>query len=231
MALVIKSWNITSQAAAGQPYVQIVARKAGLVAYLLSLLGIDATVSFEVTARHVFFGTGSLAGFNRRYVPLNHIASTFYGLSKPWKTTVAVIVLSLMLGISLIGVGSRATTVIGTLVLFGGVGIAVAIYFLNKSLTIGFTDVSGLSSGLAFKTSVIEGQQIDENATEGVIQLIEHLIKPTQGAPIPPLAMGSNAGSPPKARPATRCPGCQAPIAIGDTFCGGCGNQLALSPA
>ena len=85
MALVIKSWQANSSAAPGEPYVSIVARESGLLSFVLSLLGIDATVKLQVTARHVFFEVGSLAGFNRLFVPLEHVCSSFYGRHKPWR--------------------------------------------------------------------------------------------------------------------------------------------------
>lgn len=218
MALVIKSWKVTSNPKPGEPYVEIVGRKAGLLSWLLSLIGIDATVSMKVTARHMFFGTGSLAGFNRRIVLLPHISSTYYGLYKPWKMTAVFIAISFSLGVSLIGVGSRGSVIFGTLVLFGGVGAALLYYFLNKSLSIGFVEDSGYSGNLVFKRSVIEGQAIDENASEVVIQMIEHLVQPAMDASIAPVVIGAGARN--------ICPKCKATVSPNDPFCGECGYRL-----
>lgn len=52
MALVIKSWSVNSNPAAGQPYVRIVGRESGIVSFILALVGIDATTSLIVTSRH-----------------------------------------------------------------------------------------------------------------------------------------------------------------------------------
>ena len=59
-----------------------------------------------------------------------------------------------------------------------GIGtiIGVIYYFLNKHLTVGFVEVSGVVNAIAFKRSVIEGQNIDENQAQAVIELTQQLI-------------------------------------------------------
>lgn len=247
MALVVKSWKVTSNAAPGEPHVVIVARKPGLMSFILSLLGIDATASFQVSARHIFYEVGSLAGFIRRFTPLEQVSSTYYGLFKPWKTTTVFIAISLMLGLTLIKAGGTGMVVFGTLVLFGGVGLSLLYYFLNKQLSIGFVEVSGFTAGLVFKRSVIEGQQIDEQATESVIRIIEHLVKPT-GAPLPAANIGSAPKSGAMAAPAPqnlselgrnlgmgkpaaplRCAKCGASLTSSAAFCDGCGAKAPMA--
>lgn len=230
MALVIKSWKVNSNAGAGEPHVVIVARKPGLVSFILSLLGIDATVSMQVTARHVSYDVGSLAGFVRRFIPLESVCSTYYGLYKPWKTTAIFIALSVGLGSAFMG-HSTGMTVLGTLILFGGIGLALLYYFLNKQLSIGLVDMSGYAAGLNFKRSVIEGQEIDERATESVIKVIEHLIKPTAGVALPAMNIGtsSKAATASPAPLSGRCTKCGAALVAGSRFCDGCGTSVPLS--
>jgi hypothetical protein len=188
VALVVKSWKVTSHPAPGEPNVAIVARDSGLMSFVLSLVGIDATATLQISSRHVFYEKGSLSGFERRFVPLEHVAHTFYGRIKPWKKTGFFIALSVGLGGSLGGA-------LGMLLALVGVALSLLYYFLNRTLTIGVTDVSGKETGLSFGRSLLEGQEIDEKAAENVMRIVEHLIKPTADAPLGDMSLGSTSGS------------------------------------
>ena len=255
MAMVVKSWKVTSHPAPGEPNVAIVARDSGLLSFVLSTLGIDATASLQVSSRHVFYEEGSLAGFTRVFVPLEHVAHTFYGRIKPWKQTGSFIALSIGLGVLLPG---------GILILLVGVALSLLNYFLHRTLEIGVIDVSGARTSLSFSRSVIEGQEVDEKAAENVIRIIEHLIKPTEGVLLGDMSFGSASGSGAMASaapqtiaelgrnfglasPATpqsasaaagarsvaatadksvTCPKCGHAVAADEVFCGGCGHKL-----
>lgn len=188
MAMVVKSWKVMSNPAPGEPNVAIVARDSGLMSYVLSMVGIDATATLQIVSRHVFYEEGSLAGFTRRFVPLEHVAHTFYARVKPWKTTGILIALS-------IGLGGMASGAIGMLVLLVGIALSLLFYFLHRPLTIGVMDVSGTPTGLTFGRSLLEGQEIDEKAAENVMRIIEHLIKPTEGVLLGNMSLGSASGS------------------------------------
>ncbi len=192
MTLVVKSWKATSHPAPGEPNVEVVARDSGLLSFVLSVVGIDATVTLHISSRHVFHEEGSLAGFTRSFVPLEHVARTFYGRVKPWKNTSGFMALSAVLG-SMVG-GAW-----GMLLFLVGVALSLLYYFLNRTLTIGVVDVSGFKTSLTFSRSLIEGQEIDEKAAENVIRIIEHLIKPTEGALLGDVSLASTSGSGAKA--------------------------------
>ena len=188
MALVVKSWKVTSHPAPGEPNVAIVARDSGLMSFVLSMVGIDATSTLQISSRHVFYEEGSLAGFTRRFVPLEHVASTFYGRIKPWKKTGFFIALS-------IGLGGMVSGAFGMLVLLVGIALSLLYYFLNRTLTIGVIDVSGTVTELSFGRSLLEGQEVDEKAAENVMRIVEHLIKPTEGVLLGDMSFGSTSGS------------------------------------
>ncbi len=57
-ALVLKQFTINPE---GEKYVHIVARKAGLFSWLLTLLGVDATTDFRVYSNRIYFQKGSLS--------------------------------------------------------------------------------------------------------------------------------------------------------------------------
>lgn len=52
MALVVKSWKATSHPAPGEPNVEVVARDSGLLSFVLSVVGIDATVTLQISMLH-----------------------------------------------------------------------------------------------------------------------------------------------------------------------------------
>ena len=250
MALVVKYWKVTSRAAPGEPNVSIIARESGLLSFVLSLFGIDATTTLQVSARHVFHERGALSGYKRTFFPLEKVASTSYGRHKPWKKTAFFVALSILLGNTVGGFGGALLLVIGT-------ALSLLYYFLRRNLSISVTNVATEKIELEIARSLIEGQEIDEKAAEGVVRVIEHLIKPTAGVVAEDMDLGSpGAGSPTTAaapqtlaelgrslgivRPANTehsvasarsevpnsCPKCGTAVTLKDAFCGGCGHQL-----
>lgn len=161
-AFVIKSWFASDQADVQGNYVNISGRAGGFVSWLLNLLGISPTVSLVVSADKVTFQKGSLEGTLHFITPLENTCSMFYAFKRPLKEAV---ILGIILGAA-------------TFFTFGLIGIAIAIlyYVLNKTLTIGFTDVGGRMSQIPFKRSVIEGQRIDEDNAARVCEIVQRLV-------------------------------------------------------
>ena len=158
MALVLKSWSASATPDAAGVYVNIVGRQAGLISWLLSLMGIDPITSIEIKGDIIHFAQGSLEGTERRVIPISSVCSAYYGYKKPWKEAVAI-------GVVLMPV------------FFIGVVAGPLYYFLNKTLTVGVIEVSGWVGGFSFKRSVIEGKEITENEAHAVIEIIRTLIE------------------------------------------------------
>lgn len=86
MAYVIKSWVAeTKPIDEAKNFVRIVARKQGIISYIFSLFGIDATIVIKVGMDRIEYSKASLAGFETRLIPLQGICSKLYGFHKPWK--------------------------------------------------------------------------------------------------------------------------------------------------
>lgn len=158
MALVIKEW-VANENPPNGIYIKIMGREAGLLSWLLSLVGIDPTSTLTVDKDNFLFEQGSLSGFSRRVIPLNNICSGFYGYAKPWKEAV---IIGVLLGSVTFGIG---------------IIVGIIYYFLNKQLTLGVVENSGIASAIQFKRSVIEGKQIDEKEGAKVIQILEQRLK------------------------------------------------------
>lgn len=161
-AFVIKSWRANDHPDAEGSYVNISGRAGGFVSWMFNLLGISPTVQLLVRADKIIFQKGSLEGTLNFITPLENTCSTFYAFKRPLKEA---IVLGIVLGAL-------------TFFSFGLIGIAIAIlyYVLNKTLTMGFTDIGGRVSEIPFKRSVIEGKTLDETEAARVCEIIQQLV-------------------------------------------------------
>lgn len=236
MSLVVKSWSIKSRPAGDEPFARVVAREAGLLSFLLSLLGIDATTSLVVTRHGFEFEQGSLAGFRRNMTPFNHVSTVFYGRFKPWKVTGVFIVFSL------------SFLPLSVWLMLVGVVASLLFYYLNRELTVGFTESGGNNFGIVFKRSVVEGQEIDEVALRNFAVIVEALLRGDHkmlgamsmgGAPsgarmagVAPTNLGELVSGPKlfeaaaaAASSALCCVKCTSTLTKGEVFCSTCGTK------
>lgn len=155
---VVKSWEINAKPNRNGNFVEIIGRAPGLLSWLLALAKIDPTISIFIKPNKVVYEEGSFQGKIRRIIPLGNVSSFFYGYTKPWKECLfwGLILAAFTFGISVIA--------------------ALVFYFLNKTLSIGISERSGLLSGIDIKRSVIEGQKIDEEDAEKVCFILEQLV-------------------------------------------------------
>ena len=61
-----------------------------------------------------------------------------------------------------------------------GAVIAALVYYLNRTLTLGFVEQSGVISGIRFKRSVIENIDINQEQSKMVCLLVQRLIESKQ---------------------------------------------------
>ena len=182
-ALVIKRWKAESKPIdANNNFVSITGRKSGLVAWLLSLLKIDPSTTINVGLDRVEFTSASLAGTASRLIPLQGVCSTYYGYHKPWKASSSIFFLFAFFGLSMaMSTAERGSPGNGglTLVVAATLGLIVALvyYFLNRTLTLGFVEHSGVVSGIIFKRSVIENIDINHEQAKAVCVIIQRLIE------------------------------------------------------
>ena len=165
MALVVKQWECSNDPNEDGNYIHIVGREGGLVSWVLSLLGIDPVSEVEVKENLIKFSDSSLAGKELRVIPIKSLTSAYFAYEKPWKVAAAIIVIGLYL--------LSVNTWVGLLVTIAG----VAFYILNKNLSVAVVEASGWTGDFAFKRSIIEGQNIDEQAGYEVIDVIRRWIE------------------------------------------------------
>jgi len=158
MSLVIKKWYAGESKNEDDNFVHIAGREAGLLSWLLSLFKIDPTNEIEIKDNLLKFTTSSLAGREKRIIPMKSITSAYYGYEKPWKMALFL--------------GAIFTPLFGI-----GLVIGPLYYILNKSLTVGVVEASGWIGAFSFKRSIIEGQNINEEDAYKVIEIIRSLIE------------------------------------------------------
>jgi hypothetical protein len=158
MALVIKKWYASETPNVDGNYVHIIGREAGLLSWVLSIFKIDPITEVEVKENVIKFTSSSLAGKEKRIIPLRSITSTFYGYKKPWQMALALTFLLIP-------------------VFFIGLIVGPLYYTLNKSLTVAVVEASSWVGSFSYKRSVIEGQNITEDQAYEVIEIIRKVVE------------------------------------------------------
>ena len=160
-ALVVKEIKINEE---GPQYVHIVARKSGVIAFLLSIVGIDSTTTFDVYEDKLEFSQGSLSGYVKSCMPLSSMTVATGGFVKPF--------MELVIGILLVFPASIFTLGISAII-----GIILIIhYFLSKTLLVQVVASSGWDATICLKRSVIEGVEINQDTADKIVDIIKNLV-------------------------------------------------------
>lgn len=159
-ALVLKEFKINPE---GEEYVHIVARKAGLISWLLTMIGVDATTIFRVYANRIEFQEGSLSGQIQTVLPLRSVSIATCGYMKP----------ILLLVFTIIFIFAAIPT-FGITLIFAV--LCLIFYFLNKNLLISVVSNSSWPVMICFKRSVIEGVKVEYEQAQQAIQIINQLL-------------------------------------------------------
>ena len=170
-AMVVKELAINEQSL-DAPQVHIKARKAGLLSFLLALIGIDPTVTFDVYFNRIEYREGSLSGELCWTYPLSAVSAAITGFARPIILFVLGVLFALggliMFVVSAMGGYVSFAPVVG--IVLGG--IFLLFYFLRKTMMMGVVTHGGPYSFLVVKSSVIEGQTVDYQLAQRVIAII-----------------------------------------------------------
>ena len=97
-AMVIKEWKTDTKPIDDKNnFIGITGRQSGLIAWMLSLMGVDPTTRILVGVDRAEFTANSLAGTESRMLPLQGICSTYYGYHKPWKQALSYFLMGLFI--------------------------------------------------------------------------------------------------------------------------------------
>ena len=182
---VITAWNASNEPVDdGKNYVSIRGRREGFISWLLAQMRISPIVSLAISGEQILFAQGSLERTDHRIIPLQNVCSTYFGYRKPWKAAILLGLVSAFLLGTLLGAiftqssywsrsPSPGAVALGVVL---GIVIGIIYYLLNRTLMLGFVEMSGHSHVIGFKGSVIEGQTVDEEQARYVSQLTQALI-------------------------------------------------------
>lgn len=175
-SLDLTEWNVGEVPLdVDENFIRISGSQGGFLGRILVFLEIDPTTSLKVSPERVEFTSGSLYGTEYRVIPLLSVCSTYSGYRKPWRLALAIAVLSFFLSSA---VGDAVHSGGLTFFLFVlGVGVALLYYFLNRSLTLGFVEHSGVVSRVRFKRSEVEGVDVNVGQGHYICQIVQALIE------------------------------------------------------
>lgn len=180
MAYVVKSWKVSHQPIDGlDNYVEIIGRKAGLIAWLFSLAGIDPTVRILVGSKWFEHSETSLAGPVTKVIPLRKVSSVRNSYYRPWREALAIFVVFFMhgVGIGRFGYLSDLITALALVLVLVGAVVSLVVYFLNRPFTLHVVEVSGHKTGIRFKRSVIENVEVNYEKVQYASQIIKALVE------------------------------------------------------
>ena len=176
---VIKLWNVSGEAsskassiAENQSMVEIQGRAPGYISWLLSLAGIDPVMKLLVNKLNVVIETGGWDGFQKAVIPIRNISSVYFGNKKPWKEALAI----LLFGFSIASVLLSLHWIVGLIGYLAAIGYTGYYYIYNKKLTLGVWETGGENRFLNFKSSVLEGERINDKRAMEVVAVIQSLI-------------------------------------------------------
>ncbi len=171
--LVIQKYYIAVQAQPSlSPTVEIVGRAQGIVALVLSLLGLSPIIRFTIVGSELRCQSTSLFGQRFQFIPLRCVSTMSAGIHKPIGTLIwAAVSIAYALYLSL---EMRAWTPIA-ISLIAAV-ILVVMYVLSKKFFIEVYAQGGPSISLLFKPNVLEGVPLDVNQALAVVDVIREMI-------------------------------------------------------
>ena len=151
--------------------VKVVARKAGLISFILALFGIDSTFTLQVYADRIESEEGSLSGRIRTMIPLTALDTYTSGYTKP----VYLLVLSVFFVLAAFFAAFSNASGSGVLALLFIVfaGLCVLFFYLRKCLMLAFTTNGSNGIAFLFKRSVIEGVTVDEALADRIGDLVK----------------------------------------------------------
>ena len=148
----------------GPCFIKLVGRKAGLIDWLLTLIGVNTQTTLEVYANHIEYSYGSLSGNVLEVIPLSKVSNLICGNFRP-------VIFLLLAFIAFIAAFVTSGLSLILTVIF------LIFYFLRKSIMVGIISNSGSTTTLAFKRSLIEGKNITNEEAQNIINIISNLVE------------------------------------------------------
>gem|GEM_PF-1417637 len=172
--LVLRRFQIDETGTSGAN-VWIEARQAGIINFLLTIVGLDPNSSLKVTRGSISFRNSSVFGSSQVSTPLANIGAFVGGYKKPFLALVLGVFFFLGGFISLASLGEDG----GMMSFFFSAFLTLLCliyYYLRKTMFMGFETSGGGTYGFAFQASVLEGVGVDIKRVESTIAYVNSLI-------------------------------------------------------
>jgi hypothetical protein len=195
VSLVVKKLAVHSgKHGAASSGVEIMGRREGLIAFLLTLIGLSPTTSLVVDDREAVCTTSGLLGIAHQSVPLDRVAQVTSGSKVAFEYILAAVLMS-VLGLA----GSFGSLVNGLILNFLAVivitgvfvAIAIALYYLNKRFYVGVFPQGGWPMLMVFTPNVIEGVELNLTRALEIASIIRKLTLDSRRGPINAVAMAN----------------------------------------
>ena len=164
----------------GPCYVRLRGRKSGLVAWFLTLVGIDVTTEFCVYEDHIEISEGSVSGKINELVPISSVSNLGTGLVKPF----------VLLGLAALFIISALCSLGGALFTHGGAGawagflfslilavLSIVAYKIGRTMMAYVVTDGGTTSGIFVKRSIIESKTLSEEEVDQIIAILTKLVR------------------------------------------------------
>ena len=140
--------------------VNITARKDGIIAAILEMMGISGTASIQGDVEGCTFERSSFTGQSRTYIAWSQVSATVYTIGKAvayLATAMPLVVLAIS---SFIG-GSKSGIPPALGVLFLGLAaVLIVFFFLKRSVVVGLLTSGGTVEGIKLKGSAEQMEQL-----------------------------------------------------------------------
>ncbi len=151
---------------------EIVGRAQGVIAFVLSLMGLSPITRLSVADDEVRYESSSLSGIRSQFVPLRSVSNVASGIHKP----IAPLVFAAFAFVNgfIVTTGSRSfiplmvTTIVA--------GVLVVVYFLSRKFFVEIHAEGGPPIVVRFRPNVIEGVAIDATQVERLVLALRQMV-------------------------------------------------------
>ena len=190
---VIHSFSIQTEAS-GEPYIHVVGRHKGVLAWILSSLNIENTVELTVTEKDWALRDASLSGMRVEYLPLKNVGASICGYQRSQFALFFSLLFGLLSAGRMIGTlpdvvdflkthseaireatATQLASDFASILLWSVLcGIAFLFYYTSKRVAFGVRS-DGAVAGILFKRSLLENKVIDLAEAERATSIINQL--------------------------------------------------------
>lgn len=175
-SLVLRSFELHSHPTSIQSdVIHVVGRRAGLISYFLTLLGLSSTCTFRVTHQYAEFVDSSLFGKTHAMVPLQHVVCVRGGVARPLLALFFVGLFLINGFLFLIAIAFELAFAILSLAFFTAAGSCLVYYFLRKKFFVLIRSEAGTEIAISFMPSVLEGQTVDFPKALMAVEVLKNL--------------------------------------------------------